>query len=989
MAGLLFVGSALASQPRVVRQWQTKDGLPQTSVTSLIQSRSGYIWFGTYAGLVRFDGVRFTVFDSEQHAGLANDRITALFEGADGVLWIGHETGDVTRYDCGQMTVYPVAGGLRPGEILEIAEDAEGGVWALSREGWLKEVKEGLTIPPAAHSGEFLNSHGLAMDSGGTLWCLRGGELSTLRGGRLETWVDQDGQAVANVQAIQEGREDGLWVAAGGRVRKMVDGKWMVPPPGQPWSDYPIGCMAELKNGGVVVGTREAGLFIWTPDAEFLHFNRTNKLAQDWVRCVVEDREGALWVGLGNGGLCAIQKVDFEAVNPPDHWFERSVLAVVAARDGAVWAGTEGAGLYRLKNGQWSRYLESEGLLNRFVWSVCETPTGELYVGTWSGGLFVLREGKFIPTPGLEHLTVPVCALLNGDNGELWMGTAAGVGKYKDGQVEWLHELDGVRLNDVRCMVRTPDGTMWFGMNGDGLARLQGGKLKLFRKADGLGADFLSSLHLDSAGVLWIGTAGAGLVRYANGVFARIGSRQGLPSVNLAHIEEDELGNFWIGSSAGVLCVSKAALNACADGKVERVDVTAYGLGDGLETLECSGGFQPSGCRTADGYVWFPTRKGLVRANPATHSSNPLPPPVVIERFLCQGKAVDMESANAANPVRIPPGRSRFEFEFTALSFLAPERVRFQCRLRGLEEDWVEEQTARNVVFNYLPPGDYIFEVAACNNDGVWNMEGARLAFTVLPHFWQTLWFRVLLYGASVVLVGGAVWLEARRRLHRKLQRLEQQRALERERARIAKDIHDDLGASLTRITMLSHTARQQLDTRGQAEASIDRIQGTARELTRSMDEIVWAVNPRYDTLDSLAAYIFRFAQDFLGPAGIRCRVDVPLELPKWPIGAELRHNVFLACKEAINNVVRHSQAREVKISLVPGNAWFTLCVEDDGGGLDRPGSVSSERPAGGNGLRNMKSRMDEIGGRLEISGRAGGGTVIQFEVPVSGLVPK
>jgi signal transduction histidine kinase len=335
----------------------------------------------------------------------------------------------------------------------------------------------------------------------------------------------------------------------------------------------------------------------------------------------------------------------------------------------------------------------------------------------------------------------------------------------------------------------------------------------------------------------------------------------------------------------------------------------------------------------------------------------------------------------------IPPGRERFEFEFTALSFVAPEKVRFKYRLLGLERDWVE-RSQRSAAYSHLQPGDYVFHVVACNNDDVWNETGAKLAFTVLPFFWQTWWFRLLLYAATGVAVAGGVLWETRRRLHRKLERLERQRTVERERARIAQDIHDDLGASLTRITMLSQTARKELENPATVGQHLTRIEGTARELTRAMDETVWAINPRHDTLDSLAGYLVRFAQDFLGPAGIRCRVDMPLTLPNWPLGAELRHNVFLAFKEAIHNAVRHAHAHEVKIALHPHHDGFELVVEDDGRGFGPPPPTSAGRsqpgrPGAGNGLRNMQARLNDLGGAVSIRSDAGSGTTVSFRIPV------
>jgi signal transduction histidine kinase len=318
--------------------------------------------------------------------------------------------------------------------------------------------------------------------------------------------------------------------------------------------------------------------------------------------------------------------------------------------------------------------------------------------------------------------------------------------------------------------------------------------------------------------------------------------------------------------------------------------------------------------------------------------------------------------------------------------------VLFKYRLEGLEADWMDAAdggTERAATYSYLLPGDYTFRVRACNNDGVWNETGAAFAFTVLPHFWQTLWFRGLAVTGLVGSVALGVWSGTRRRMRRKLESLERQRAVERERARIAKDIHDDLGASLTRITMLSQSARSELDNPAQAAADLDRIYGTSCELTRAMDEIVWAVNPQHDTLDSLASYLGKFAQDFLSHTSIRCRLDVPVQLPGWPLTAEVRHNLFLAFKEALHNTLKHAAATEVRISLSLETAGFTLTVEDNGRGFEpqapKEGTLAgSGRVAAGNGLMNMQRRLAEIWGTCEIQSQPGKGTRVQFAVRVS-----
>jgi signal transduction histidine kinase len=334
---------------------------------------------------------------------------------------------------------------------------------------------------------------------------------------------------------------------------------------------------------------------------------------------------------------------------------------------------------------------------------------------------------------------------------------------------------------------------------------------------------------------------------------------------------------------------------------------------------------------------------------------------------------------------RLAPDHQRLEFRFGGLSFVAPNKVLFKYRLEGIDDGWVDAGVKRTAFYSRLPAGDYRFRVIACNNDGVWNSEGAALAFTVAPFFWQTWWF--VGSCALLALVGVAMLARyiTRRRMLTKMEQLERQRALERERARIAQDIHDDIGTSLIRIAMFSQPKANALDHPQQTATVLSRIYSTAREMTGALDEIVWAIDPRHDTLESLIRYMGRFAQELLGAAEIRCRLDVPLETPAWPLTAEIRHNLFLAFKEALNNVVKHAGATEVRMSVEVRSHDFILILRDNGRGFDRdqPPSSESNRISPGNGLRNIEGRISRIGGRCEISSTSGKGTVVSFVIPV------
>src|SRR6185437_5046863 len=504
-----------------------------------------------------------------------------------------------------------------------------------------------------------------------------------------------------------------------------------------------------------------------------------------------------------------------------------------------------------------------------------------------------------------------------------------------------------------------------------------------FQKADGLSSDYVQSLRVDTDGSLWIGTYGSGLDRFKDGKFSKVTTAAGLPNNFICAIEDDGQGNFWISSHNGVARISKKSLNDCADGKSSSIACLTYGEGDGLPSVECSGGLQPAAGKLADGRICFATSKGLVVVDPSDTKVNQLAPPVVLEEIIVNGRLINRGGSSLNSILVIPPGQQRYEFHFTGLSFVAPEKMQFQYRLLGWEDEWVTAASGKRVAeYSYLPPAHYTFQVRACNSDGVWNPSVASFEMNVLPHFWQTWWFDLVTSAIGVALVAGVVWYFSRRRLRRKLEDIQRQQAIERERTRIAKDIHDHLGANLTRISLLSQSAQGELQNTTQAAAQLERIYDTSRELTRSMDEIVWAVNPQHDTLDSLASYLDNFAQEYLVSLHIRCRLEMPLHLPHWPITAESRHNIFLAFKEALHNLVKHSGTTEVSVSLTTEEETVTLILSDNGRGFD-PAAVTS-RPGRGNGLKNMGQRLEKLGGHCTVHSRPGAGTEIRFRLNIA-----
>jgi ligand-binding sensor domain-containing protein/signal transduction histidine kinase len=1012
LAGSLFLPPVLSAHAAPARDtaaseysiqaWQTEDGLPQNLVTAVIQSQEGYLWFGTYHGLVRFDGVSFRVFDAVNTAGLRNSRVTSLFEDDTGTIWIGHETGDLTRLKNGEFESVDFDPAWSGGAIASISADEHQDLWILGERRLLLRLRDRLRISPAPRqSGSPSGSPSLARDDSNRLWLMYGGAVNLVRSNALVPISFGSPDPRAFFEKVCGSRDGGLWVIGEGRVRTWKGDRWVGDWGGYEWDNSFITALHETTSGSLLVGTINQGLFVLTASGAKFGVNRSSGLPQDWVRCLTEDREGNIWVGT-SGGLAILRPRKVVMLAPPNGFMGSPALGTTQGRDGSIWVGTEGAGLYRLKDGAWTSFGPAQGLQNRYVWSVFEDSAGRVWAGTWAGGVYASDGGEFKIPGALSSLREPVAALAEAPAGTLWIGTGVGLMRFAEGNLQSYAELGGPAAADVRAICCNPNGTVWIGTSGGGLGRLQGNTLTRFTKRDGLASQFILSLHWDEDRTLWIGTIENGLCRFKDGRFSTVTTQHGLPSKSIGQIADDGKGNFWLGTQRGLCRVSKRELQQCADGRALSLDCITYGKEEGLATLVCSAGFQPNHFESKDGRLFIPTAKGIAEVEESDTRTNSVPPAVILEEVMVEGRLAKIKSgivthfsdsglSAGMNPpgIEVPPGQSRIEIHFTGISYTAPERVRFKYTLQGLEPTWSETEN-RSVNYGYLPPGDYLFRVIARNSDGLWNGSGASLAIRVLPQFWQTWWFKGFAAVFVVGTVAGGVFLDSRRRMRGKMEREARQRAIERERARIARDIHDDLGASLTRITMLSQTVRSELDDPAKVATNVDQIYSTARELTRSMEEIVWATSPRHDTLESLITYLGRYAQGFLSAAAIRCRLDEPVNLPAWVLTSEVRHNVFLAFKEALNNVVKHAAASEVRISLELKPDGFMLAVADNGRGFnwDRLSEAEAQatrvaRSTGGNGLSNMQKRLEEVGGCCGWDTAPGEGTRVKLLVVV------
>lgn len=423
----------------------------------------------------------------------------------------------------------------------------------------------------------------------------------------------------------------------------------------------------------------------------------------------------------------------------------------------------------------------------------------------------------------------------------------------------------------------------------------------------------------------------------------------------------------------GIFSVKKSELKNFMEGKIKRITCTVFRTADGLKSDYCSGAVFPTSWKASDGTLWFATSNGVASINPKDIPVNTKEPIVLVDRII-----TDKDTVDGRNPAIIQPGAHRYEFHYTALSFISPDRVLFKYRLEGLDDSWIDAGRNRIAYYTDLSPGKYTFRVIACNNDGVWNTEGSSISITVKPPFWKTWWFRIIIGALIVAGLTGLIRYIERRRIGEQIRQIENEKAIERERLRISKDMHDDLGVRVTEIALLTEMARKDADTNNNFPQYLDDISNEARTMVTSFNDLVWMVNPKYDSLENLLEYIAQYTENFFRKSSIRFRLDLPADIPSLELPPEIRHNVLMIMKEAMNNIAKHAGAAEACLGVVFQTDSFTLSVRDNGKGMP-PGAHRRF----GNGMSTMKSRTEEIGSSLEINSELGKGTQINLTIPI------
>ncbi len=753
----------------VIDQWTTEHGLPQKAVTAVTQTRDGYLWVGTYEGVARFDGARFTILDKWNLPVLGSNNIFAIHEDRAGNLWIATSNGLACRRG-GRWIRYDTSHGLASDFILTIHEDSSGRMWFGTTHGlcWFADGVFVTETLPGAPDREYVSA--IVRDRDGRLWVGTDGDgLFVIENGRSTRYGERNGLPGNQVRALCHDPAGRVWVATSRGLARFSAGRpeTLALPPRL--AEVEVRALRVDHQGLVWIGASD-GMLYRHRDGEFEGVGLERGLLNNSIYAIWEDREGSLWLGTYRNGLMRLKDNNYLIFNLQSGLPMDVVRSLFEDRAGRIWIGTVGGGMVRFVGNRFDVYDRSDGLPDDRIWAFAEAADGSLWVGTYGGGIFQFRDGvrRLISTrTGLSNDIVrAVCVDRRGD---IWAGTnGGGIDVIRGGRViRNYNTRNGLTDNFIYAIHQDRQGRMWVGTYNGGLLCQDGEMWKAFGAAEGFTDAAVWCIFEDAGGDLWIGTNGSGLYRHRDGRFRQITVTDGLLGDSAFQIIEDQQGSLWVISNRGVFKGEKEAFNRFADGQLDRITPTSFEGTEGVNRLECDGPAQPAGICGRDGKLWLASIKGAVMIDSAYSRVNTIVPNVVIEQV-----TTDNHFLKTDRPIELPPGTDRITIGFTALSLLAPKKVRFQYQMVGFEQHWSPVTRQRAVSYTNLPPGEYTFQVIACNNDGIWNRTGARIALTVQPFFHQTLLFRILL---ALAVIGAALGahLYRLRRLNARQQELE------------------------------------------------------------------------------------------------------------------------------------------------------------------------------------------------------------------------
>ena len=977
-----FFTASLVSQPSfpknfIVSSWTTNEGLPQNSINDIIQTKDGFIWMATFGGLVRFDGVTFTVIDLPNESGLNSNRILKLFEDSEGGIWLFPENTETVliRYLHDEFETFHFDSKFST--RLDLYEDKNRNLWLMAFNKPFKfKNRKFIEVPIVSDIKSVQN----AVSNRDGIWISGLDKVFRTSGDSVAAVYDLNSRfGLELVSSCEFPKGSGtifIGTNASGII-KMQNGEFAVFNKGNglPINNF-LMFRTDHKNNLFAIMTGK--IAIWN-GSRFETIAPIKSTGDVLYNCILEDNEGNYWIGTSGDGLYRLRPTHITAIDGNQGLQNEKMLSLEKLRNGIMLFGTNGNGIYEWKNNRAVPSAINSFLSNWCVWSVFQDSKDRIWVGT--RGLYLTnslhKKGIVIDrNDGKGIGNNEVFSITEDTGNNIWIGAANGLYKYDEKELHRYTTDDGLYYNDTRALFQDASGTIWVGTKA-GLNKISNGVISKVRLSGNMEnpksviEPGIRAIYQDKEGAIWIGTYGNGLFRLKNGEVHNITEKNGLFDNIVSHIAEDSSGYFWMGSNRGISRVARTDLNDFCNGKITAVHSFSYSTADGMKTAETNGGFQPNIIQDSDGKIYFPTVKGIAVVSTGKVFQNTLAPPVEIVSV--NNRNLETQKSD----INLPYDSSTVEIRYTAMSYSDPLKVKFKYRLEGLDNTWIRAGTQRNVIYPGIPPGTYIFTVTACNNDGVWNEKGASIKIIITPPFWKTTWF---IFAVIFILITTAPTI-----LYFRISRLNDERkkqdkfaellidSQETERRRIASELHDGLSQQILVIKSRAELAMKSIQDSGKTLEHLQEITNSAISSINDVRSITHDLRPVYleqfgltDTLKNLIEQVRQSSE---------IKWVYHIDKIDGIIKSEKEINFYRIVQEGINNILKHSEATQasVMIRLIEENLIASLW--DNGKGFD----IDEKKKSSGLGLTGILERTKSLGGWLELKSEPNEGTTLKI----------
>jgi ligand-binding sensor domain-containing protein/signal transduction histidine kinase len=992
----------------------TAQGLASKVVWSMLEDNAGNMWFGTEGGVSRYDGTSFVTFTTAD--GLSNNIVWSIAQDRMGNMWFGTNGGGVNRYDGKSFTTFNTAQGLANNGVWSIIEDKKGNMWFGTNGGGVSCYDGKSFTTYTTNQGLGYNSvRSILEDKEGILWfATYGGGVSRYDGKLFTTYTKAEGVGDDQVWCILQDKSGNIWFGTDGGGVSCYDGKsFTTLTAAQGLGKNSVFSMLEDKEGNLWFSTFGGGVSRYDGKS-FTNCTTAQGLGNNIVLSVLEDKKGCLWFGTYGGVSCYDGK-SFTNYSISQGLGSNSIMSMLEDKAGYLWFGNDEGGLSRFDGKSFTTYTNAQGVGN-CIRCMVEDKEGNLWFGSAGEGVSRFDGKSFATYTTAQGLCNNyVRSMLKDREGNIWFGTAGGgVSRYDGKSFTTFTTAQGLGNDNVYSMLEDKEGNMWFGTFGGGISRYDGKSFITFTTIHGLPDNGITQMLITKEQNIVIGTnyGIAVLLKFVPKSSVSFNTTDNLPVQN--NVSNDELKNY---------------------APIWKV----YNSKTGYPVKDINSG-QNSMYIDSKGVIWAGTgsaKTALVRFDPSLVNINLKPPRVIIQSILINGENICWytaapflvssswknsnpkslqrklhDSATVSQQEGITLGRTlteaerdtirtkfagiqfdsitpyypipqhlvlpykynRITFEFAAIEPAKPYLVNYQYILEGYDKEWSPVTSQTSATFGNISEGTYTFRLKAQSPEGVWS-EPLVYTFQVLPPWWRMIWFKITIVIIILTSFGYAVKYVQTRKLKKKMDELERQKELAQERARILKDMHDDIGSGLSKIAMMSDMAKESEGR--ELNTNVEKIGKSARELVDSMGQIVWALNPRNDSLGNLLGYFNQYVRDYFEYSGMKVQTDFPVldeNASEIHLSHNVRRNLFLSYKEALHNVVKHSGANEVFVKVELNNKMLCIAIIDNGKGILGKNKF-------GNGLLNMQSRMEDINGEFEIIANAPLGTRVNLSL--------